>query len=564
MNYNNPFHKEFTNFIQLLETSSKQKRIPHSSPLKVRQIFLTLLTSILTDSGLNFGKDVLDSISNFIYQLLEKIAVIEDKTTMIQRLMKISSPKAIHSSLSAARTTIQTHIPCITKTQLDRQVEENYRQQMQIRQKHKAHSSKVILAIDNTHDRATSKYPNNQHSYIRIGQRKTWERGFNYSAIYDTTHQSYLGFLHLNNHKVKNNQRSFQPWINHLQSKIAVVENSGSNVELIEADSGYYNSELFALSYLNRLRGFDASEQFLRVITPRKFTREKAKSKWNFLLSQTSTPVSVQSMNLNYYCPELLRKACESKSIPKVDEIFQISVAQVVLVDEYGSRSKRSLEMVKIQASSLQNMMENVTEQLAASESKYLKFKARYSRKKAKFVYNRKRRRKKFKYEEEKILFDKCYELSQQLTKLKQEKENLLHSVAFFYISIGSNENPNRYPIKFIKYAQDYHERWGIENGFRDIKYKFLYKSRTQKPTRRQFYWTLGLIFYNHWQTHKCITYLQNERNRVHKIVPWDSRRSHIRKKFEKSKQSNWTAKAYLLKVWESSLSYCLKLVLAK
>ena len=88
--------------------------------------------------------------------------------------------------------------------------------------------------------------------------------------------------------------------------------------------------------------------------------------------------------------------------------------------------------------------------------------------------YNKGRRRSKFKSELEKTLYTRCFELHDRLTIVKEQRQEILHATAFFYISISPNEDVLRYSGKFIKYAVDYHERWGIENGFRDVKYKFL------------------------------------------------------------------------------------------
>jgi len=561
---NETFHLEFSNFITLINEPSKRKSLPNSSPLKINQIFLSLLTSILTDAGQSFGKDLLDAISHIVYRLLQEISNSENIYQIVNKLLELFDPKCSQTMFSAAKTTIQTHLPEKTKLQLDEQLEEDYTHQMQIRRENHAQSRILTLVIDNTHDKASSKHLNNQYSYIRIGQRKTWERGFTYSGIYDATHQAYLGLLHLNDHKVKRDRRALQPWIVHLQKKIAVVEASGSEVELIEADRGYFDSEFFALSYIGRLRGFDKSEKFVRVITPKKFTREKENTKWNYLLSKTSTKVSVQNMDLNFYSNENLLNACEEMHITKENGIFKIPVAQVVLVDEYGSKFKRTFEMIKLQAQELEKNLKLASEHFKSAEKKYIDFKSHRGDKKPKFVFRRKKKRSKFKSAEEKLLYYECDKLKEQIEMLNKEKENIMHSVTFFYISIALNEDPCLHPEKYIRLARDYHERWGIENGFKDVKYKFLYKSRSQRPTRRQYYWILGLMLYNHWQTEKWLDLLSHERKRVHNIVPWNSRRPHIRKKLEKSIHTDWTAKGYLLRLWETGLNICLKLILAK
>ncbi len=553
---------EFMEFVDLFNQPSKQKKIPASSPIKLKQIFLTQLTAILTDADVSFGKLLLDSISNFIHKILEGIAVSERKEELIQELIIIFSPDQHQKAFSASRTTVQEHLPALTKHQLDRQLEQDYQKQMQMRKAHHAKSAQVTLAIDYSHERTSSKHRNNQHTYVRIGQRKIWEQGFNYSSVYDATHQMFLGLIHHNDHKIKRDRRTFQPWITHLRDKILAVERAGSQVTLIEADRGYFDSEFFALSHLGLLRGVDMPRKFIRVITPRKFSRNKEDSMWTYLLSENSMQVSTQTMNLNYYSPQPLIQACDENAVPYADGIYHIPVAQVVLIDEYGATKQKTFEEAKEAAKQIQKQLELRKERLEVAEMQYSRFKTKGKDSTYRLKYRRNRRRKKFRNSEEERLYTTCYELHDQLRVIEARKQDLLHSIMFFYVSIAPNEDPSRYPEKYIHFAKDYHERWGIENGFRDTKQKFLHNSRSQKPTRRQFYWVQGLMLYNRWQSHKCLDMLAQERKRVHNIVPWDSRRAHIRKKLEKTVRTEWSAKAYLLCLWETGLRLCLEDIL--
>ena len=556
---NAPLFLEFMDFVDLFNKPSKQKKIPSSSPRKLKQIFLTQLTAILTDADVSFGKLLLDSISNIIHEVLQVIADSENNDALIQGLLNDFNPDHHQKAFSASRTTVQEHLPMLTKHQLDRQLEQDYQDQMQVRKSQRAQSSQVILAIDYSHERTTSKYRNNQHSYVRIGQRKAWEQGFNYASVYDATHQMFLGLIHHNSHKVKRDRRAFQPWITHLQSKIKAVEALGSNVTLIEADRGYFDSEFFALSHLGRLKGFDELREFIRVMTPRKFTHGKEQLMWQFLLSDESVQVSPQNMNLSFYSPQKLLQACSDAGLRYSNGLYSIPVIQVVLVDEYRSNSKRSFEEVKFKAIIIENAILKTTEQLRQAEDNYFIFQQQLKKNPRRLKYRKNQRRKCFKNIQEKLLYFSCYEVHDRLLQLKEKKQNILCNVCFFYISSSPQDNPLRHPEKFIKFARDYHERWGIENGFRDVKRQFLHRSRSQKSTRRQFYWVQGLMLYNRWQRHKLLDMLAQERNRVHNIVPWESRRPHVRKKLEKSVRTDWTAKGYLLRLWETGLKMCLK-----
>ncbi|MCF2140340.1 MAG: hypothetical protein K9W44_09840 [Candidatus Lokiarchaeota archaeon] len=164
-------------------------------------------------------------------------------------------------------------------------------------------------------------------------------------------------------------------------------------------------------------------------------------------------------------------------------------MAQVVLVDEYKKGKSRSFESIKNEAFSIQNRLLSIREQLKLAEDKYFKFQQATKKNPRQLKYRKAKRRKKFSNTEEERLYRLCYSHYDHKIRLKKKKNKLIHAVTFFTISIAPGEDPTKLNGKFIKFAKDYHERWRIENGFRDTKYQFLHKSRSQKSTRRQFYW---------------------------------------------------------------------------
>ena len=375
MNKNDPAYLDFTEFVNLFNCQSKRKSIPNSAPEMLKKIVITQLTSILTESDPAFGKQLLDCISATYLDLLITIRDSNNLTETLEHYIGKFESKTKRMPFSASRTAIQEHLPSLSKSELDDRLSADYQAQMQIRERNHAKSKETTLAIDYSHESSASKYKNNQHSWIRIGQRMTWERGFNYSGIYDATHQMFVGLIHHNQHKVKRDRRALQPWIQHLQTKIDVVQTTGTKVTLIEADRGYFDAEFFALSHLGLLRGFDKAKDFLRIIVPRKFTKGKDDTKWKFLISKDSRQVSRQSIQLNYYAHEKLLDACEIANVPKKDGYFHIPVAQVVLVDEYGQKSKRSFKEISQQAHIVDQNLKFTREQLESAEQEYIIFK---------------------------------------------------------------------------------------------------------------------------------------------------------------------------------------------
>lgn len=125
-----------------------------------------------------------------------------------------------------------------------------------------------------------------------------------------------------------------------------------------------------------------------------------------------------------------------------------------------------------------------------------------------------------------------------KLEKWKKEKAKLLKTLMFFAISKLSGDDSETDSSKFIEFTRDYHERWGIENGFRDVKSKFLSKGRSRRPCVRQFRLVLAIMLYNRWEV---------ERKRI--ALAWMG--SHATIKDANDKPRPWIRRKYEIKCHE-------------
>jgi hypothetical protein len=66
-------------------------------------------------------------------------------------------------------------------------------------------------------------------------------------------------------------------------------------------------------------------------------------------------------------------------------------------------------------------------------------------------------------------------------------------------------EDPSTTPGTFVALAKEYTIRWGIENGFNNIKHVFLRKIRSRKPTSRQLELMLAMMLHNDWQVERTL-----------------------------------------------------------
>jgi hypothetical protein len=558
MNNCNLTYKELSIFNILMEKPSKQVKKRDCSEEDKIKMLISSITSVLTESEPEFAKTFLDAISEILYEFLKVINESEDHCKLVKRLMQIFDPSARTKPFSVSRTFMQQHIPVLTRKQMEDSIEQNYIEEMNLRKNCNAKSKDITLAIDMTHQSIDTKYKNGDLAYLVEGQERKFTLGFNFLGLYDVTHNLGLGFNHSRYHNKKGTSNEFKPWIKELQSKIQIVHSTGSNVKLVEADRGYFDAEIFAASHLRLLDIQNPGKRYIRVIVPKKFPPGKDGKKWEFLLNPSSTSINPSVLMLSKKSPSILVNACKMNNIKYENYEYIIPTVDVALVGEYNGSTKYTLEWAKNKAQYIEKELNKEMEQKKKAENDYLNYKSKTVSNPKIPNCKRGKNRKKFKDITEKTLYDDLFFHYKQFEYYQKQKSDLLCSLLFFTISLDINEDPMKNPSKYIEFAIDYHERWMIENCFRDIKKYFIPKSRARKPTRRQFNFMFGMILYNKWQRFRTFEILEKERKRVHNIVPWNSRRCHIRKKWSVNKSSKLSARVFLLQIWTSGIISCL------
>jgi hypothetical protein len=134
----------------------------------------------------------------------------------------------------------------------------------------------------------------------------------------------------------------------------------------------------------------------------------------------------------------------------------------------------------------------------------------------------------------------------------------------FFAISFIPGDDPVTNPSSFIDFAKDYHERWGIENGFRDVKARFLSKGRSRHPCMRQFRLVIGMMLYNRWEVERKRTVRAGSRDDAEAALAFFEARAWIRRKHEKECHHLPTAVGFLIRNWGEGILSILKAQICK
>lgn len=532
----------------LFSMRTKRQHTIHREENSIFKGILVLVSSILLDSGLDTGKYLVDTILNILMTTLSALQETDDVNSIISLILEEYNNQSHKNILSVHRSTVDSMLPELSKSEQDQLLEQNYIQKMDALNSFHAKSKHVILCIDETPETIHTKYQNGTLQYTHVGQKSTWEKGFEYSTIYDATNQLHLGLLHQDRYYTETERSEIRPWIQQLQKKIGVVNDAGSEVTLIEGDRGYYCSEVFGLAYMGYFNNHNGNGTSPRVLIPRKFTREKENWMWEYLLDDTRGQVFKDYVSSNPYLEPRLK--AQFGGVFKRDSrgLYLIPFACIVLIDEYTAGHKRSFSDIRLECQKIQESLDNTKTALTLAENEYLAYLISKDPKASlKICYGKGRKRTKFHDSIDQSKYRRCFLLHTQLEGLQKKRTELLQSTLLMCVSLRPHEDPTRHPEMFVAFARDYHERWGIERGYEDVKLQFTRDVRSRKPTHRQRSILIGMLLYNNWHVDRLRLMLENYRICSPRRVPWDPDRPWIRRRLEQSYSHLYPADRYLL-----------------
>ncbi|MHC4397742.1 MAG: transposase [Planctomycetota bacterium] len=515
--------------------------------------------SLLGGSAEN-AVDLGSTIQELLFNVYKEIQESPDPDSLVERRMEVLNPENGNGIFTVHRTTLSNIIPDADRAQLDKVLE---KQAVDCLEELKGTNFKKkcsLKAIDDTSMVSHTKFKNANQSYIHVGQKSTWERGLIFPANYDASHQLFTGLIHRDNRLNDDKKKEVRPWLQRVFEKCEAGRMARVNTGFVAGDRYYFTGEFFAAASLGMLGPGPVPGSFARAIVPQAFKKNKDKLKWEFLTSDESKEVVIDYIGFNPYTHPGLRRQCEDIFERNKNSIFQIPFARVAVVDGYSKKRNRTMDELKVEA---RRYEPGLKERENAMESQISKYQGYFLSVKGKNIgrpaLGKGRRRTKFLDNKDKKLYKACFKAHDDVKRWKKRKTALLNSLMFFAISLEPGEDPAANSELFIELARLYHERWCIENGFRDVKQYFLALSRSRRPVRRSFFLVVAMMMYNRWQV---------ERRRVatslgialpDEDVEPGSPGALQRQKIEKECPGLPTAVGFLLSCWQEIILSMLK-----
>ena len=340
--------KSFRNLTGLLSTITRRDAAVDHEPGTVKKFALMMLTATLLHSSLGAARVLLVAIVNIIVAILEEIARAFDVVKALNDTIDSLRSACGREALSLHPTTVNAIKPSIVPRR------DGIQDRGPVQHEHDRHGRtwcRVVLhhARVRLHGQTIrSIFGNGTFTQVKVGQKATWEAGFEYSGVYDATHKQFVGGMHHDNPYPDINKQSILSFVEYVRAKIDCVTRAGSTVAVMEGDRWYFNPGIYACAYLGKFTPRCSCQQAPRLVTPWKFGADKDSSKEKLVLRMPDSGVERAYLPLDPAKYPWLASACEVAFTKNKVGFYLVPVARVVLVVNENGKPEQLFKDFKI------------------------------------------------------------------------------------------------------------------------------------------------------------------------------------------------------------------------
>ncbi len=549
-----------------LLTTKQSKRIHKNvSPITLDKITNTLLTQMITGKSSSFAQQTLQLIGNILYEYSKEILQKKDPKRALKSFVKQNKKDHGRSLFSTSATTMNTCLNRIRSKTADHSLSKLNKSIQTNLKKQGLWSPSTLLAVDPSHTLYYGKYINRHINWGTVGQKPIYKRTYKEVAVYATTSQLISNASMepiLPSSKWK---RSLPVWIQQTQKQILESSNQGTITKGIYGDREYYSSLGMAYS---RLGLWDASRpvtQNPRLITPKKIWGNRVLTKWEYLLDPNSTVITLDFIELDYYMQRFLGTLVHALKMNKKKTRFHVPTWSYAVFDAYGNGKKvQSLQWGKLEAHRIQKKLQEAQHKLKDEEFEYTDYLRKQGKRKCKPPSYKGKKRRVFKINDEKLLYQACWKAKSQLRYWQSKKTKLSKRLMFFSVSSRENDDVQTITKEIHSLVKGYHERWGVESAFKDVKYKFYLKTNCRKASGRHVRFIFSALVYNSWHYYRLGRIARIIKRKRKKWKPFGCDSIPKRKKYERDYGSVLRASRYIHQLLGTSLKMTMKRALLK
>ncbi len=555
------FDKGLDGIESLLSMPRTKKKTPNSSQetiMKCKNIILgQMITGDSTDDSVallrligkvvyEFAKSVYENFkvnSNFLKDFIDQNKACQGKhlfTVSSTTLRRISDDFPVQD----ANNLLDAQVATISKRLAKQGLKPPYQ----------------LLAIDPSDVLYRGKFSNQWTPYAYTGQQTQYKRAFKENVLYSDPLQMICGVLPSPIKGKKSPHSSLSLWIQQVKNQISLSNSLRCPSKLILGDREFYSGIGNAFSYLGLWDESRPPSQNPRMVVPKKIWKNASAKKWAYLLDTGSKIIEQDSIELDYYDQPFLGDSLSRLPQNPKGTRFYVPLAKVAVFDNYTNKHERkTIDWAYIEANKVNEQLRILKIELKDSEIAYLQFLRKNKRDSIKKPSYGKKKRSVFQDYDEKVLYNECFRIYNQIKRWKKRKEKLLKRLMFFSVSLHENEEIEQVEEELVSCADIYHQRWGVEIGIKLVKYEFPVSTNSRKPTKRHLSWIMSSMVQNSWHFYRLTRAARKIKDIYPKWKPYNEQNPLIRKKWEREFRPILTARAYIMELMRKSLNLCMK-----
>jgi hypothetical protein len=547
--YADQLQKGLESILHVLTAKRTKRAQPNNTKSTSDKIAGTILIQMLAHCSDEVASDMLGMIGEMIYLFANELSKTDNVfETLHDFLVKNNADKG-NSLFTIAPSTLDANINSISTQDIDAALSNQINSiQGQLR-KQGLWSKEVAIIIDPTDTFYRGKYRNQCYTFGIVGQKSTYKRAFKEVTVFTNPAQLMVGSKMARVIPENFKDRDLPLWIGLTQARIADLADQGTATKVILGDREYYSSLGMAFSYFGLWLPDKSPQASPRMVVPKKIWDDSVENKWEFLLDDSKPIIQREMMGLDHYQRKFLGDAVNRLPFSGNGTKQEVPVASVAAFDVYGNGHRiESLDWGRKQAKQIESHIQKAESELKLLEETYRKYIEKLGTKEFNLPKYKGKRRRIFKDPIEGFHYHESCNCFDKLQTWKNKKQELAKRLMFFRVSLRENE------ATLPSLVQQYHERWGIENCFKDLKYKFLIHTNSRKPTARHVRFILSSMVYNAWHFRRLTRIANILKKSKPGWKPFDCDLLPKRRKFEAEYPRILTAQGFLIEELGKSL----------
>jgi hypothetical protein len=548
----------------LLTTIRTKEAQVNSEPATIQRSTQLILMQMIAKMNPGPAEQLLRLIGRTIFEITKDILTGTNPKEALQQIYDKTKKDQGELMFTVNHETLKHTLETIRILDADRCLNDQNDQLQSLLKKQGLTSKQNSAAIDSNYTPYRGKYYNQCHPMGYQGQKDLYRRSFGETTVFQAPQQFIVKSAVKWQGKSVYKQKHLPTWLPEIIATLQEQLNAGLETPVIYGDKEFYSGVAFAFAYLGLFLPELNPNNNPRLVVPMKWyggTEEK----FAFLIDSNTKNIIMDNITVDYYQKAPLEPYLSQLKVNATGTKIEVPIWQVAVFDSYLNKQNdpKTLEWARNHAKEINCKIALDELKLKLAEWEYTEFQKKNGHEEAVLPTYKGKRRWRFKNQNEAPYYRACCAAYDRLNKVNAEKAKLCKRLMFYAVSKRKSEAKFPNMNEIIELVKGYHQRWGIENAFKAIKYTFLLRFRSCAASAHHIRRIASILVYNAWQYFRWTRAARKARKYRSTTKLYRGTLVKKRNLFEVPLDSEWTADAYLLSLFELGIKNCLKTLLA-